>query len=141
MNWNKPCAYDEDQKRRFHTTARVRLRQLAAALRLPAGSFDLRSNKGGIAVSGEVTLHHERIYVQVSQPAFGGDSGILIRTCHGRRDYVGEASLGPRLAERVGEGSGGGPNHFVSLTTLDDIDALADRVRRIVPDPRGAEAA
>ena len=50
MNWNKPCAYDEDQKRRFNATARTRLRRLATALRLPAGSFDLRSNKGGIAV-------------------------------------------------------------------------------------------
>ena len=123
MNWNKPCAYDEARKRRFHAAARVRLRQLAAALGLPAGSFDLRANKGGIAVSGEVTLHHERLYVQVSQPAFGGDTGVLIRTCRSRRGYV------------------GGPNHFVPLTMLDDIDALADRVRRIVPDLRGAEAA
>ncbi len=125
MNWNKPCAYDEDQKRRFHTTARVRLRQLATALRLLAGSFDLRSNKAGIAISGEVTLHHARVYIQVSQPAFGGDTsgGVLIRTCRGRRDYV------------------GGLNHFVSLTMLDDTDALSDRVRRIAPDLHGAEAA
>ena len=123
MNWNKPCAYDEAQKRRFHSTARVRLRQLAIALHLPPSSFDLRSNNGGIAVSGEVTLHHERLYVQVSQPAFGGDIGVLIRTCRGRRDYV------------------GGPNHFVSLAMLDDVDALANRVRRVAPDLRGAEAA
>jgi hypothetical protein len=65
MNWNKPCAYDEDQKRRLHTTARTRLRQLATALRLRAGSFHLRSNKAGIAISGEVTLHHERASVWV----------------------------------------------------------------------------
>ncbi len=141
MNWNKPCAYDENQKRRFHTTARTRLRQLATALRLRACSFDLRSNKGGVAVSGEVTLHQERVYIQVSQPAFGGETGgagqgphraelgwvasggVLIRTCRGRRDYV------------------GGLNHFVSLTMLDDIDALSDRVRRIAPDLHGAEAA
>ncbi len=125
MNWNKPCAYDENQKRRFHTTARTRLRQLATALRLRACSFDLRSNKGGVAVSGEVTLHQERVYIQVSQPAFGGEAsgGVLIRTCRGRRDYV------------------GGLNHFVSLTMLDDIDALSDRVRRIAPDLHGAEAA
>jgi len=49
--------------------------------------------------------------------------GVLIRTCHGRRDYV------------------GGLNHFVSLTMLDDIDALSDRVRRIAPNLHGAEAA
>jgi len=125
MKWNKPCAYDEDQKRHFHTAARVRLRQLATALRLRAGSVDLRSNKAGIAISGEVTLHHARVYIQVSQPAVGGDTsgGVLIRTCRGRRDDV------------------GGLNHFVSLTMLDDIDALSDRVRRIAPDLHGAEAA
>ncbi len=134
-------------------------RQLATALRLRAGSFDLRSNKAGIAISAEVTLHHERsepgpltsestqggsrrgVYIQVSQPAFGGDTGgagqghhqaelgwvasggVLIRTCRGRRDYV------------------GGLNHFVSLTMLDDVDALSDRVRRIAPDLHEAEAA
>jgi len=99
------------------------------------------------------------VYIQVSQPAFGGDTGgagqgvanqgprsaqqiwvvgggphqaelgwvasggVLIRTCRGRRHDV------------------GGLNHFVSLTMLDDIDALSDRVRRIAPDLRGAEAA
>ncbi len=35
----------------------------------------------------------------------------------------------------------GGLNHLVSLTMLDDIDALSDRIRRIAPDLRGAEAA
>ncbi|MCP6769212.1 hypothetical protein NL529_30635, partial [Klebsiella pneumoniae] len=73
-------------------------------------TFDVRSNKGGIAVSGEITLHHEKVYVQVSQPFGGGDTGILIRTCNGRRDYT------------------GGPNHFASLALLDDVPTLAARV-------------
>jgi len=78
-DWYARCAYDSEVKRRFHTTARARLRRLATTLRLPLGSFDLRSNLGGIAVSGEITLHHDDVYIQVCQPASGADSGILIR--------------------------------------------------------------
>lgn len=123
MDWSTPCAYAPEQKRRFHTTARARLRQLALALRLPAGSYDLRSNQGGMAVSGEITLHHEAVYVQVSQSAMGGDMGVLIRTCRGRRDYT------------------GGPNTFAPLQLLDDVPGLAERVRSVAPGLRCAKAA
>ena len=44
----------------------------------------------GTAVSGEITLHGDHLYVQVSQSALGSHSGILFRTCKGRKDYVGE---------------------------------------------------
>jgi hypothetical protein len=50
FDWNRSCSYDEQQKRRFHTTARSRLKKLAAELALPPGSYGLRSNKAGIAV-------------------------------------------------------------------------------------------
>lgn len=113
MNWTTDCGYAPDIKRRFHSTARARLRQLANELRLPICSYDLRSNQGGIAVSGEITLHHEAVYIQVGQSASGGGMGILIRTCQGRRDYT------------------GGPNNFVPLAVLDDIPALATRVRAV----------
>ncbi len=96
MNWTTDCGYAPDVKRRFHSTARARLRQLANELRLPTGSYDLRSNQGGIAVSGEITLHHEAVYIQVSQSALGGGMGVLIRTCRGRRDYTG----GPTISYR-----------------------------------------
>ena len=114
MNWTRPCAYDEAQKRLFHSTARMRLRLLAIELGFAPGSYDLRTNQGGIAVSGEVTLHHERVYVQISQSALGGDMGVLIRSCAGRRDYR------------------GGPNNFASLGILDDVTALAGRVRAVM---------
>ena len=114
MDWYTACSYEPDRKRRFHTVARARLRRLAAELGFPPASFDLRSNQGGIAVSGEITLHHERIYVQVCQPATRADTGILIRTCEGRRDYT------------------GGRNHFAPLSMLDDIPALAARVRTVM---------
>ena len=78
MDWYATCWYEPERKRRFHATARARLRKLAGELRLPAGSFDLRSNQGGIAVSGEAILHHEKFYVHVSQPAIRANTGILI---------------------------------------------------------------
>ena len=123
MDWYADCSYEPERKRRFHATARARLRELAAELGLPAGSFDLRSNKGGAAVSGEITLHHDGVYVQVSQPATRADTGILIRTCRGRRDYT------------------GGANNFAPLALLDDIPALAARVRIVMQGSPGVERA
>ncbi len=38
MNCTADCGYTPDVKRRFHSTARTRLRQIAQELRLPAGS-------------------------------------------------------------------------------------------------------
>jgi len=114
FDWYKPCAYDGEQKRRFHGQAKKRLKALAQQLGFQPGSFDLRSNAGGVAVSGEATLHHSRLYVQVCQPATGHDSGILIRTCKGREDYT------------------GGPNNLLPLSWLDHIDALAGYCRRIL---------
>ncbi len=114
-DWYARCAYNPLVKRRFHAAARMRLRQLAAALGFAPASFDLRSNQGGIAVSGEIVLHHEHVYVLIDQPPYGGDSGILIRNCKGRKDYL------------------GGPNHHAPLSLLDDIPALAERVRSVMP--------
>ena len=114
MNWSKPCAYDEAQKRAFHAAGRRRLKDLAKQLGFPPGSYNVRSNKGGVAVSGEVSLHYGELYVQICQPATGWDSGILIRTCKGRKDYT------------------GGRNHFAPLSWLDDIPQLAHRCRAVM---------
>ena len=114
MNWYQPCAYDGAQKRMFHAAGRVRLEVLAKVLEFTPGSFDLRSNPGGIAVSGEVTLHHDRLYVQLCQPATGMDTGILIRICQGRKDYTGDR------------------NHVAPLSLLNDIPALASRCRAVL---------
>ena len=119
MNWYRSCSYDEEQKRAFHKTGRERLTALAAKLNFEPGGFDLKSNQGGIAVSGEVTLHADTLYVQVCQPATGCDSGILIRTCKGRKDYT------------------GGPNNFAPLSYLDNIEALAGYCQRVL-DREGA---
>jgi hypothetical protein len=113
-DWYARCDYNPDIKQRFHAEGRLRLRRLAKALGFPPGSFDVRSNLGGIAVSGEITLHHHDVYVQVCQSAIGTDFGILIRTCQGRRDYT------------------GGRNHFAPLRLLDDEAALAAEVHTVM---------
>ncbi|MFY9657650.1 MAG: hypothetical protein WAK01_13890 [Methylocystis sp.] len=74
----------------------------------------MRSNRAGIAVSGEITLHHDRVYIQICQPATGADSGILIRTCEGRRDFE------------------GGRNHLAPLSLLDRPAELAEYVRTVM---------
>jgi hypothetical protein len=86
-------AYDDagmQRKEVFHKLGRSFLRQLAKELELPPKSFDLRSNQGGMAVSGEVTLHAEKLYVQLDESAIGGGGiTVLYRSCRGRRDYSG----------------------------------------------------
>ncbi len=114
FDWTKPCAYNEPQKHRFHREARKRLQALAEELFLPRHSYGIRSNKGGIGTSGEITLHGETLYVQISQPVAGGDNGVLIRTCQGRQDFR------------------GGPNHFLPLSAIDDIERLAGECHRIL---------
>ena len=111
FDFRKRVSYDAEAKRLFHMYARGQLLALAAALGLGDGDYDICSNEAGIAVSGEVTLHTDRIYVQVSQSAMGYDSGILFRSCRDRRDYV------------------GGVNNFASLDLLHRPDELARRIK------------
>jgi hypothetical protein len=111
FDFRTSVAYDDRAKRLFHSRARSQLRRLATALGLRPGSYDLRSNQGGIAVSGEITLHSERLYVQASQSIMGHDNGILFRTCKDRKDYV------------------GGSNNFASLDLLNRPEDLVYRIR------------
>jgi hypothetical protein len=112
FDFAKPVAYDAAAKQLFHSHARSQLRRLATVLGLRPGSYDLRSNPAGIAVSGEITLHSDRLYVQASQSAMGNANGILFRTCKGRKDYV------------------GGPNNFAPLDLLNNPEELAQRIRQ-----------
>lgn len=110
-NFRSPVAYRPEAKRLFHKHARLQLIELANALDFADSDYDLRSNEAGIAVSGEITLHTDRLYVQVSQPVFGADTGILFRSCDGRRDYI------------------GGVNHFAPLNLLNTPAKLARRIK------------
>lgn len=102
-------AYDEDAKRTFHAEARRALRRLADSLQLEPGSFEIRVCAGGPAVSGEVILHGEQLYVQVSLSGFG-PGNILFRRCRGRTDYCGER------------------NHWAGIRELLDAEEFAVRL-------------
>lgn len=74
----------------FHRDGATFLRALAKEIGMPAGTYSVRSNKAGPAVSGEVTLHGETLYVQLSESCVGGRGiGVLYRTCRGVNDYSG----------------------------------------------------
>lgn len=99
--------YNTEAKARYKSLSMRVLRDLASRLKLTAGSYDLRYNAGGIAVSGEATLHGDSIYIQIDQCTINhGHASVLYRTCDGRRDYR------------------GGRNHFCTPTQLTDIQTL-----------------
>jgi len=107
FDFRRQVSYDHQAKRAFHSHPRRQLKLLADALGLPQQSYELRSNAGGVAVSGEVTMHADHVYVQACQPATGQDSGLMFRAGKGRKDYH------------------GGPNDFASLDLLNRPDERA----------------
>jgi hypothetical protein len=78
--------HNEAAKARWAATYRRQLRKVAHALGLVKGQYDLRFNRGGPAVWGEVTLHTDTLYVQASA---SHPERVLVRTCRGREDYTG----------------------------------------------------
>ncbi|ABO59885.1 hypothetical protein LA345_39885 (plasmid) [Burkholderia vietnamiensis] len=111
-------------KSSLHRSGKAFLRSLAAALNLKVGEFDLRSNQGGDAVMGEVTLHADFIYVQIGSAGLsaGGVPRILYRTCNGRRDYCGDQNRYVNLDTLVGQGG--------QAAFLKTLDRLVSEKRR-----------
>jgi hypothetical protein len=91
----------------YHKIGKQQLKKLAIALDLQSGTYDIRSNKGGIAVCGEITLHTDTLYCQLSQSCLGTGHEILFRSCKGRKDYT------------------GGSNNFASAKCLDNPENFA----------------
>lgn len=103
--------YDEGAKRLFHAEARRALQRLAEALQLAPADYDIRVCAGGPAISGEVILHTDQLYVQVALSNFGAGE-ILFRRVRGRQDYCGER------------------NHWAGMAELLDADHFAARLSR-----------
>lgn len=104
--------YNETAKAKFHRLAKSTLSDLAWQLGYAKNAYDLRSNMGGIAVSGEITLHSDELYVQLSQSMTG--MGFMWRTCRHRKDYT------------------GGANQWAAWDTLHDLPALSKRMLDVV---------
>lgn len=95
--------YDEasaKNKAALHSKGKTFLKKLAGELGLTA--YDLHSNKAGIAVSGEVTLHSDNLYVQMAESFGRPGLVILYRSCTSRKDYR------------------GGTNNYATVADLDD---------------------
>lgn len=84
---SEDISYNAELKQEFLKEGRRMLGALATLMGLEPSEYTVRANEGGIAVSGEVTLHSDEIYVQISQRT--PTTNILFRTCSGRTDYVG----------------------------------------------------
>jgi hypothetical protein len=103
-------SYDQEAKELFLKMSRILARMVADGLGLSPSQYEIRVNKGGIAVSGEVTLHSDGIYVQFGQ---GILDSFLCRTCKGRKDFV------------------GGQNHYYKWENLGDFERFLDFLRRM----------
>ena len=100
-----------DLKPEFHQKAKKVLRHVAEQLGLKKGEFNIRSNMGGIAVSGEVTLHANDIYIQMDAWNMGGK--FMFRSCKGQRDYT------------------GGTNNWMFWKDIRDIDKAIERFQQV----------
>lgn len=100
-------AYNDAAKREFLRMSEQMAIMLAARMGLNEDQYDVRVNKGGVAVSGEVTLHTDNHYVQFSQSSVNLER-FLVRSCKGRKDYT------------------GGKNHFVNWSALRDMGKVAE---------------
>ena len=101
-------------KATLHKEGKRFLRDVAKELELEKSEFEIRSNQAGIAVSGEVTLHTDRLYIQIAESGMSQGIQILYRTCSGRKDYS------------------GGQNRFISAVRFyEERGLLADWLRTI----------
>jgi len=106
-----PVAYNESAKREFLRTGEQMAILLASKMGLNEDQYDVRVNKGGPAVSGDVVLHTDAHYVRLSQSPGILESGFLVRSCKGRGDFV------------------GGRNHFVKWEDLRNLDKVCEFIQ------------
>ena len=98
----------------FHENGKALLKAIAQELGLKPSHYDLRSNKGGIAVCGEITMHTDSLYVQISQIGSAG-LDILYRSCNGRKDYGGSHSR----------------NNWFAFHDLDNMPRVLEAFKRV----------
>ena len=106
--------YDSDEsgmgenKSRFKRDSCRILKELATLMGLPKGSYDVRFNQGGPAVSGDPILHGENIYVNMAQSSMGR---FYSRSCKGRKDYS------------------GGQNRWMNWSELENLETVAAKLK------------
>jgi hypothetical protein len=113
----KEARYHDENKAKFEKLGRKILKALAVELGLFKGEFDIRFNAGGIACSGDHTLHAEHVYIALHDNI--GSGWFYFRSCKGRRDYS------------------GGPNRIVYWNDFEamGLKGLASKINNEVPRP------
>jgi len=91
VNLSSQSDYNEERKERYRKLGKEILKQLAEIMKLEKGSFDIRWNPGGIACSGDHTLHAEWFYLALHDNL--GAGWFYYRTCKGRNDYSGGPNI------------------------------------------------
>lgn len=81
-------------KDEFHRLAKRYLKDIAIGMGLNPDQYDIRSNKGGPAVLGEVILHTDNLYVCLGGSVPWGT--FYYRTCKGRKDHTGGINVMPK---------------------------------------------
>jgi hypothetical protein len=97
---NGHCGYNAETKAEFRRLAMKFLRELRKAMGVEA---EVRYNAGGIAVSGDATLHTENLYLTFNADRIANNGSILYRRCKGYKDY--------------GTGTDS-PNHYVTFEAV-----------------------
>lgn len=81
------ASYDFERKKEYQRLGRKILGYIAHQMGLKDGEFEIRWNPGGIAVSGDHTLHTDKVYLALHDNL--GSGWFYYRSCNGRRDYSG----------------------------------------------------
>ena len=79
--------HDVSKKATFARLGKRLAQEIADEMQLPASTYDIRYNKAGPAVMGDLRLHSEHLYLTF-EPSITG-AGFMYRTCKGRKDYTG----------------------------------------------------
>jgi hypothetical protein len=75
------------KKQEFKNLGRCILKYIAQEMGLKEGEYDIRWNPGGVACSGDHTLHTERVYLALHDNL--GMGWFYYRSCNGLRDFSG----------------------------------------------------
>lgn len=110
----KSVSHDAKRKAEFLRESQRLAQILAVKLGLHEDQYDIRVNEGGIAVSGDVILHTENLYVNLSQSSLGPNQGFMYRSCKGRSDYT------------------GGRNCWMNWEELNDLDKAAATLKQAI---------
>lgn len=103
--------YDEVAKDIFRRDSMAILRQVAKAMGLAKGTYAIRFNAGGIAVSGDAVLHSDHLYINMSQMSHSNGSAFMYRSCNGQKDYT------------------GGHNRWMKYEDLVDFDSAIEKLK------------